>query len=52
VYFSTGLAQVHGRGALMDTFMLAVAIVVGAVVIGAVLIYFLGIADWMNRGSH
>lgn len=36
----------------MDTFMLAVAIVVGVVVIGAVLIYFLGIADWMNRGSH
>jgi hypothetical protein len=36
----------------MDTFMLAVAIGVGVIVIGAVLIYFLGILDWMNRGSH
>jgi hypothetical protein len=36
----------------MDTFMLAVAVIVGVFVIGAVLIYFFGIADWMNRGSH
>lgn len=36
----------------MDTFMLAVAIGVGVFVICAVLIYFLGITDWMDRGSH
>jgi hypothetical protein len=36
----------------MDTVMLTLAVIVGVIVVAAVVVYFVGIFDWMNRGSH
>jgi hypothetical protein len=36
----------------MDTVMIAAGVIVGIIVVVAVVVYFLGFADWMNRGSH
>jgi hypothetical protein len=35
-----------------DTVLIVIACLVGAVLVGAVVLLFLGFSDWMNRGSH
>lgn len=36
----------------LDTMLIVLAWIVGVVVVGAVVLWLLGVSDWMNRGSH
>lgn len=37
---------------MFDTILLVIAWIVGVIVVGGVVLWFLGFSDWMNRGSH
>jgi type III secretory pathway component EscU len=43
------------RGAIdmvFDTILIIIACIIGVAVVGAVVLWLLGVSDWINRGSH